>query len=387
MSKEKNRPPQAQIFKKDYIDKRTAWLKNKYNTSFDNLSKYSLSIQNLHNNIENFIGCVQVPVGVAGPLAINGNHAKGDFYIPLATTEKSLVSNYQLGMQIVTQCGGVKARILKNNMHVSPLFILSDIDDMLKLAAWVKSNFNDIKKIAEKTTAYGKLLEIEPKCTGEGLALVFKYTTKDAMGANMVNIATEEACEYIKKNSFAKKYYLRTNFSTDKKISAYNLINGYGREVFAEAIISNEALKIFNTDVSAIDRYYNSTLAVSAYAYTIGNNAHVANLIAAIFIACGQDVAHVINSGVALATCRLIEKDKLYLTISLPNLLVGTVGGGTSIETQKECLDLLDCHGRDKSDKFCEIVAASALAGELGIAISLSTGIFTHCFRKIRDKK
>jgi len=387
--KRKDTFPQAQIYTKDYIKKRINWLEKKYKISLRHISKFSLNISNLKKNIENLIGCVQIPIGVAGPLKINGEYTKGEFYIPMATTEKSLVSNYQIGMKLLSLSGGVKTLVLKNEIHISPLFVINGIERMKKFIKWIKNNFEDIKNAAEKTTSHGELVSIIPKITGEGVILIFRYFTKDAMGANMINIATEEACKFIKTKTFVKKFYLRSNFSSDKKVSSYNFIEGYGKEVFAEAIITNKILRLLNIniDVDEINRYYNSTLLISSYSCMIGINAHVANLIAAIFTACGQDIAHVINSSIGIATSKILDGDTLYLTLYLPNLLVGTVGGGTSLETQRECLELLGCYGKDGSMKFSEIICASALAGELGIVTSLLTGVFTKHFRKLREVK
>ncbi len=387
--KRKNTFPQSQIYTKDHLKKRINWLEKKYKISLRHISEFSLNIDNLRKNIENLIGCVQIPVGVAGPLKIHGEYTKGEFYIPMATTEKSLVSNYQLGMKLLSLSGGVKTLVLKNEIHISPLFVINSIGKMKKFIKWVKNNFEDIKNVAEKTTSHGKLLSIIPKITGEGVILIFRYFTKDAMGANMVNIATEEACKFIKTETFVKRFYLRSNFSSDKKVSSYNFIEGYGKEVFAEGIITNKILKLLNIniDINEINKYYNSTLLISSYSWMIGINAHVANLIAAIFTACGQDIAHVVNSSIAIATSKILNADTLYLTLYLPNLLVGTIGGGTSLETQKECLELLGCYGKDGVMKFSEIICASALAGELGIAISLLTGIFTKHFRILREVK
>ena len=335
-------------------------------------------------NIENLIGCAQIPIGIAGPLKINGQYASGNFFIPLATTEGVLITSYHRGMRLITRAGGVNTVILKNELHVSPIFLIHGIANIQSFSDWIKNNFNEIKKVAEKTTNHGKLLNITPKITGDGVILKFSYFTGDAMGMNMINKATDEACQFISKKN-QTKYYIRSNFSSDKKVSAHNFIMGYGKEVFAEATIPKRLFteRKIRTSPGEIYNYRTNVISSSIYSGMFGMNAQFANLLAALFIACGQDVAHIVNSSVGVSSCKVLQNGDLYISVYLPNLLVGTVGGGVDLPTQRECLEILGCHGTGKVLKFTEIVAASVLAGELAISIAITNGSFVEAHEKL----
>lgn len=364
-------------YQEEWIDKRIEFLNEKCNTDLKHIRKFSGDPKQMMGNIENPIGCAQVPIGLSGPLRVNGTYAKGDFYIPLATTEGALVAASNMGMRLLTKSGGVNTMILKDVVHVSPLFKTESIEQFSQLVNWLDSNFEQIKIEAEKTTSHGKLLSIVPKITSEGTILTFSYSTGDAMGLNMIVNATHEGSLYIAENTKIK-FYLRSNFSSDKKVSAYNFVNGYGKEVFAEATIPQELFdeEKLNTTPKDLIENYNNARSGAIHSGMVGSNAHVANTLAAIFIACGQDVAHITNCCTGITGFKLLSTGDLYCSLYIPGLLIGTVGGGVALPTQKECLEILDCYGSGKAKKFAEIIIASILASEVSITIALTNSSF-----------
>ena len=372
--------PPAQIYDREYVMKRVRWLGKKTKTNLHHITQFSEDPQNMKGNIENLIGVTQIPLGIAGPLKVNGQYAKGNFYIPLATTEGALALTYHRGIQILTKAGGVNAGIVRDEIHISPAFFTRDISEACNFTAWVKKHFLKIKVEAEKTTKHGKLLRIETNIFGRRVALTFIYDTADAQGMNMINKATESACKFIEKQT-KTTFMLRSNLSSVKKVSTRNIHCGYGKSVFAEASIPKETLAIFNVTPEQMFEYYLSSLLTSAHAGMIGVNAHCANGITAIYIACGQDVADISTSHISMSICEPVN-NTLYTSLIIPNLLLGTVGGGTGLGTQRECLELLGCYGKGKSKKFAEIVAAVALAGEIAVLAALINGTYVQAHEK-----
>ena len=368
------------------INMRCDWLEQKTDTKIKYLRNFSENPGNTRGNIENIIGMAQVPVGINGPLLVNGSYAKGSFFIPMASTEGALITDYNTGMIIITKSGGARVKILNEAIHISPVFFVSTLDQAEGFICYIKKHFQKIKNVAESTTKHGKLLSIEPYLVGRRVILKFLYNTGDAQGLNMINKATDEACKYIS-DVTGKKYYLRSKFSSIKTVSMSNIYNGYGKALFAECVVSKSILKFLGTTADEIYQYAVSGMLVSIYAGIVGVTAHIANAIAAIYIACGQDVADVSTSHIGITACELTEEKDLYISLYIPNLLIGTVGGGTGLSTQRECLEIMGCYGKDKSNKFAEIIAASCLAGEISVLIALVTGAYVKAHEVLGRNK
>ncbi len=365
-------------YSKEFIEHRRNWLEQKLNVDLQNIGYYSMNTQKAKGNIENMIGVAQVPIGIAGPCKVNGEYARGDFYIPLATTEGALVMTYQRGMMALNLAGGANVKILKDNLHISPVFLFNNLTESVEFQKWVDEHFFEIKKEAEKTTKHGKLISIEPRITGNKVILTFHYSTGDAAGQNMIAISADAACNYIMEQT-GSKFYLKSNFSSDKKLSGYNFIKGYGKSVIAEISLPAEVTKrIFDIYPEDMFDCYQANIISTKLAKMEGVNSHVANCLAAIFIACGQDVASITNSCFAVIYSELTKENYIYLTVYFPSLVIGTVGGGVSLGTQKECLKILDCYGNGNSKKFTEIIGAVALAGEISIAAAIAKGSFAQ---------
>lgn len=354
------------------------------------VGQYSFDPAILPGNIENFAGVAQVPIGVAGPLRIHGEHAHGDFYVPLATSEGSLVASYNRGMRLLTESGGVKTTVVEQYMQRSPVFILADARQARDFGAWVNGNFAAIKAVAEGTTHIGKLVYIGQYAIGPLRYLRFNYTTGDAAGQNMTTKATYAACEWIKKNYPGEvTYILSGSVDTDKKHSHINMLLTRGKRVVAEAVIQKELLKnLMGVDTRELFWSRQVQMAGAFLAGAANNGAHSANGLTALFIATGQDVANIAESHAAITYSQLLDNGDYYWSITLTSLIVASYGGGTGLATQKQCLEMLGCAGKGKADKFAEICAAVVLAGETSLASAVLHGDWVTAHERLgRNRK
>ena len=342
-------------------------------------------------NIENPIGAVQVPLGVAGPLRVEGDYASGDYYVPLATSEGALVASINRGAKAVTMAGGARAKVLRDGMARAPVFWTPSLVEARRLVEWVMSRLGEVREAAEATTRHGRLVEVQPFQAGNMVWLRFVYHTGDAMGMNMATIATDAAVEYILAHypGEARLVAISGNLCTDKKPSAVNLICGRGKTVTAEASIPadvvRDVFRVDPADIEFVNRAKN--LLGSAVAATLGGfNAHIANIVAAVFLATGQDMAQVVESSMGYTWVEARKDGSLYISVTLPSLEVGTVGGGTRLPTQREALALLGVAGGGdppgaNARKLAEIIAATVLAGELNLLAALAANELARAHR------
>jgi hydroxymethylglutaryl-CoA reductase (NADPH) len=366
---------------------RRAWLAHNTGHSLDAADDMAFAPEDVRGNIENLVGAVQVPLGVAGPIRVNGQHAQGSYYVPFATTEGTLVSTYQYGMRAITEAGGATARVLADSLDITPCFELLGVDDAISFSRWLNEHLDELREVAAETTSHGRLVELHTHVLGRRVFARFVFTTGDAMGMNMVNIAADRICRHATEMMHCERYYLRCNYSSDKKPAAINLFRSYGKEVAIDvtmpASVVENYLGVSTRDLLA---FIAAGRFGAMQAGALGMNAHFANGLAAIFIACGQDVAQVVNASIGWSDAELVGEDDLYVFARLPNIVVATVGGGTSLPAQNQCLALLDCHGDGTAPKFAEIVAATLVGGELGIAAALANGRFIEAHRQNRDR-
>lgn len=333
----------------------------------------------LKGNIENFIGMTQVPTGIIGPLRINGPEAKGDFYVPLATTEGALVASYNRGAAIVSRAGGVTSVCLTEGVQRSPCFRFETFGQAGVFLIWVMENIESFHDVIRRVSSHARLEEIRPAVDGNQITLLFEYTTGDAAGQNMVTLCTDAICRYIVEHAPVKpaSWFVEGNLSGDKKATALSFITVRGKKVTAEVHIPRHLVEErLHTTPERMMEYWRTSIANGVQSGSIGVNGHFANGLAAIFLACGQDVACVAEASVGITRFDITSDDELYICVSLPNLIVGTVGGGTGLPTQRECLDLLGCNGPGTARKFAEICAATVLCGEISIVGAIAAGDF-----------
>jgi hydroxymethylglutaryl-CoA reductase (NADPH) len=344
--------------------------------SLDTVGSYTIDPDVTRGNVENFIGTVQMPLGLAGPLRMAGEHAQGDFYVPLATTEGTLVASYSRGMCVISECGGVRATVVKHSMQRAPVFLFETALEARDFGQWLNDEFEAIKAAAEQSTSTGKLVEIEQYPVANMLYTRFCYTTGDAAGQNMSGRATFFACEWIRRHHALKpRYFLSGAIDTDKKHSVMNLIQTRGKRVIAEFILKKDVARdVLRIDTADLYRYRQIAAAGALQAGSAYSGAHSANGIAALFIATGQDEANVAESHAGITYGHLLDNGDYYWSVTLPAIICATHGGGTGLPTQRECLELLGCSGSGKADKLAEIVAGVVLAGDVSLSSAVLAG-------------
>ncbi len=326
-------------------------------------------------NIENFTGVAQIPLGFAGPLKVNGEHAKGEFLIPLCTSEGTLVASYNRGMKIINMCGGVTVTVVEDRIQRAPAFVFDSAREARDFIQWLDGHMDEIRGQAESCSRVAKLLNIERYQASKFVYLRFNYFTGDAAGQNMVSMATFTACSWIlSQMDTVRHFYMEANFATDKKASLINTMNTRGKRVTGEIVIPREVMiQHMRVDPETLDHLCRVANLGAFMAGSSSNALHAANALTALFIATGQDVANVAESAATLIYTEITKEGDLYGSLTLPSLIVATYGGGTALPTQKECLETLGCYGQGKVLKLAEIAAAVVVAGEISLAGALSS--------------
>jgi hydroxymethylglutaryl-CoA reductase (NADPH) len=341
-------------------------------------------------NIENFIGTVKVPVGLAGPLRINGLFAQGDYYIPLATTEAALVASYHRGSLLISEAGGCTACLISEGVCRAPGFAFVSIREVGIFVKWCIDNISQFQIAAESTTNHGKLKDVQITVEGNHVYLIFEYTTGDASGQNMVTISTDAALKYILENSPIKPqhYFIEANMSGDKKASTQSFQTVRGKKVTAEVLLTKDLIKKYlHTTPEKMVKLWYMTAMGGVLSGTIGVQGHYANGLAALYLACGQDVACVAESAVGITRFEITPEGHLYISVTLPNLMVGTVGGGTKLPSQQTNLNIMGLSGPGKAKALAEVCASVALAGELSINGAISAQQFTRAHQRLARGK
>ncbi len=342
------------------------------------------------HNIENYVGTLRVPMGVIGPLRVNGIFAKGDYYVPLATTEAALVASYGRGARLISSVGGCTTGTLAEGVHRSPGFAFKSTTEAGLFVAWIIASFDMLKEAAEKTTRHGKMVELSPHVEGDHVYLVCSYTTGDAAGQNMVTIATAAVCEVILEKSPFKPLYwfVEANLSGDKKASSMSFVGVRGRKVTASVELPGEEIrKQLHTTPERMEDYWRMSALGGVMSGSIGVQGHYANGLAALYLATGQDAACVAESAVGVTRIEHREGDNLFVSVTLPNIIAGTVGGGTGLPTQSAGLNIMGLKGAGKARVFGEVCAAVCLAGELSIIGALCANEFASAHQRLARGK
>ena len=369
-------------YTREAAERRRAFAEEQTGARLEHVGAHSFDPALLPGNVEHFTGVAQVPIGLAGPLLVNGEHAQGEFYVPLATTEGTLVASYNRGMKLLRECGGVTTTVIDDAMQRAPVFVFPSAREARAFGDWVEEHVDEIREHAESTTRSGKLQRIEQYAAGRMRYLRFAYTTGDAAGQNMSGKATSVACDWIRGTyPGIDAFFLESNFATDKKHSMVNVMRTRGKRVVAEAVIPDDVLRrVMHVDTKTI--YQARMLATTGGLMSGANNngSHSANGLTAMFIATGQDVANMAESSAAVVYTELRDNGDYYYSITIPSLIIATYGGGTGLATQRECLELLGCYGRGGVRKLAEVMAATVLCGELslGSAVAAEEWVDAH---------
>jgi hydroxymethylglutaryl-CoA reductase (NADPH) len=337
-------------------------------------------------NVENFLGTVKVPVGVIGPLRVNGTYAQGDYFIPLATTEATLVASYGRGAKLITSVGGCSALSLNEGIARAPGFAFRALHEAGVFGAWVLAQLPQLTAVAAATSRYAQLQEARVSIEGNHVYVILSFHTGDAAGQNMATIAAQAICEFLDTRSPVKPdyYFLEANHSGDKKASAQSALCGRGRSVTADIVIPATVLQEhLHATPEMMAKFFTMGAIGGVMSGAMGIQCHFANGLAAIYLACGQDVASVAESAVGIARLEVTADGALYACVTLPSLPVGTIGGGTGLPSQKACLDILGLAGAGHANAFAELCAALALAGELSIAGALVAGEFCEAHQRL----
>ncbi len=370
-------------------DRRKA-LEKETNVPLTNIGTFSLDESAASTrNCENMIGVAQVPMGVAGPLRVIDLHSRTrDTYVPLATTEGALVASVNRGCKAIMESGGAVTNSHSAGASRGPVFRVNNLSESKKLYEFLDTHFTDLKKVTESTSHHLTLKKITSRGVGRYRYARFVYDTGDAMGLNMVTLATDAAAAYIKKETGIACVALSGNFCTDKKPSWQNFVENRGHKAWAEVTVPGRVLKntLKTTAKSAYETWLAKCMIGSAMSGSMGFNAQYANVLSAIFIATGQDPAHVSECAVGVTTAEVVNGEDLYVSVYLPDLMVGTVGGGTGLATQKEALDILGVaggHDGKNASALAEIIAAAVLAGELSLLSSLEEGSLAASHKRL----
>ena len=357
------------------IKTRQEFVKTFTQTVPEKVFNYGLDTSSIKGNIEHFVGAAQIPIGIAGPVQVNGEHAKGEFLIPMATTEGTLVASYNRGMKLLNMNGGVTATVVGDAMQRAPVFVFDNARQARDFVRWLDANIEQVRAEAEATDPFVRLSYIDHVLSNKFAYLRFNFTTGDAAGQNMVGRATFVACSWIlERYKGVRNFFLESNFATDKKASQINIMRTRGKRVTAEVTINKDILlRVMRVEPKQIDFHGRVSAVGSFLAGTTNTGLHSANGIAAMFIATGQDVANVSESSAAILYSEVDQNGDLYLSLTIPALIVATCGGGTGLSTQQECLKMLHCDGPNKVKKLAEIIASVVLAGEISLACAISS--------------
>jgi hydroxymethylglutaryl-CoA reductase (NADPH) len=345
--------------------------------------------ESLKGNIEQYIGMTRVPTGIIGPVWVEGNEVKGNVYVPMATTEGALISSYNRGAKATYLSGGVVSVCVAEAIQRAPSFRFESLQEAGKFVAWVSELTEAFQMVASQTSRFALLQNQKIHLEGNVVTLIFSYTTGEAAGQNMITICTQAVCQFILTHSpvTPRHWFIEGNFSGDKKATVSALHEVRGKKVVAEAVISKKILSsVLKTTAAEMQRYWQTSVLGTVQSGGIGLQGHFANGLAAMFLATGQDVACVAEAANGVTRMEVVEKDGLYISVTLPNLVVGTIGGGTSLPTQRECLQLMNCEGPGSARKLAEIMGAVILGGELSIAAAVASHDFVRAHKHLGRK-
>jgi NADP-dependent 3-hydroxy-3-methylglutaryl-CoA reductase len=354
-----------------------------------NMTACGLEAERLTGNIEGLLGAVEVPVGLVGPLLFDGQKVQGLIYAPFATTEGALVASATRGATALTRAGGVSTRVVRQRMHRAPLFVFRDLESVFLFDQWLADHEEQIRQRVAEVSRHAKLTSIEMNAVGRLGNVLFVYETADAAGQNMTTATTWHACQWILKeldhfpNINVESFFIDANASGDKKVNYQSFIYGRGTRVHAEAFLPDSVLrKVLKVSAEQMAVGHVRAVAASMQVGMVGHNINIANVMAAMFTAMGQDIASVHECSIGQLNMHA-EGDGLYVSMTLPSLVIGTVGGGTHLPRQNDMLQLVGCAGPGKVSRLAEIIAGFALALDLSTMSAIVGGQFVTAHERL----
>lgn len=363
-------------------EKRREYLEKELSIELNNL-KRSLVDDKKDIHCENLIGATTTPVGVAGPLQVQSSKLKvQSYYVPLATSEGALVASVNRGCKAVNLSGGIQVFSERVGTTRGPVFLTNSLEESYRLVDWLKKNKNIIAKTAEKTSSHLIFLRQEIKMLNNYVFVRFYFDTSEAMGMNMVTIATDKITQLIKLETGIECLSISGNYCVDKKPAWLNFIQGRGFSVWAEAVIKKEIIEkvLKTTSKRLFEVWLGKCVYGSIMSGSLGFNGHFANVIAAFYLATGQDLAHVVEGSLGLTEMRLLKNDDIRISVHLPAVMIGLIGGGTKLKTKKEALSII---GAKSSSELAGVLGGVVLAGELSLLASLSEGSLAKTHKRL----
>jgi hydroxymethylglutaryl-CoA reductase (NADPH) len=357
--------------------------------ALESLQEMSLVARRLSGNIENLVGSVAIPVGLAGPLFFRGSAVEGVAYAPMATTEGTLVASATRGARALTRSGGVVTRVLAQRMLRAPLFVVSTLEGALLFSQWLRDHRDELSRVIGEVSRHARLIDVNPLVLGRHVHTQFLYETGDAAGQNMTTTCTWHACQWILaqmahlEEVHFENFVVEANLSSDKKVTYQSFVSGRGTRVVAEAFLSRQVLEqVLKVSPEQLLRTSQACMAGSIQAGMVGFNINVSNVIAAVFTATGQDIGCVHESSLGQFYLEA-EGDGVMASLLLPGLIIGTVGGGTQLPQQRDYLELMGCAGSGKMTRLAEIIAGFCLALDLSTLSAVASGQFAQAHERL----
>lgn len=333
--------------------------------------------------IENLVGFAQVPLGIAGPLTCDTSKGIRHVYIPLATTEGAMVASYSRGMKLVAAGGGARARVLREGLTQNPVLVYADNRAAEAAAHKAAKSLARWQKLVARQTRHGALVKIEPRTIGRRLVLQLWFTTGDAIGINMAARAADTLSADLAQRTAALERHVHGQ-DVEKRANARALVEGRGRSVVAEAVIPRSALaELGRTTPEAMVAILETYRVGYAELGTQNWLIQAANGLAGLFLACGQDLAYVVECATGQLDFAITDDGDLYASVHMPSMLVGTVGGGSGQGTAWECLQLLGCAGEGGANTLAELAAATVLSGEVSLMAAFTAGEFVAAHERL----
>ena len=382
----------AEVSARDATTIRRQALERMADTKLPHIGHYSYDVESAsRRNCENSIGVAQIPMGVVGPLLLKGDYVDEEVFVPLATTEGALVASTNRGCAAIRAAGGAKVYVEDVGMTRAPVFRTNSLAESKEFLAWIKGHERDIRRVTESTSRFLRLADIKPYAFGTTVFLRFRFETGDAMGMNMVTIATDRAVrQLIEPQTGIPCIALSGNYCVDKKPAAINVQEGRGKRIHAEVVLDKHILQDYlkTNPATLLEVQYRKNILGSIAAGAGGFNAHFANPLAAFYIATGQDLAHVVGGSQGVTCIERRGPDQIYFSIFLPDAPVGAIGGGTALDTQSEALSLMKIELEPEypgaaARRLAEILAGVVLASELSLMSAFTSNSLADAHERL----